>query len=129
MSRSSSKRRARERGRLAWRVLVGVTIGMLVLRLVWLVVAAFLDDPQPLPAWPWVVAALVAPAALVVFWRPSQRVPNCLAHTAFAAVLLGIGGLESGSPVPAVIAGATIVGVLLASRQHSRPGRAEPATR
>src|SRR3712207_7430759 len=43
------------------------------------------------------VAALVAPVALAVYWRPAHRVPNCLFHTGVAAVLLGIGGLGWGS--------------------------------
>lgn len=132
MSRTVSRRRARERGLLMWRVLVGVTVGMFVLRVVWAVVAAFSADPVGMPSVLWAVAALVAPVALAVYWQPGHRVPNCLFHTGAAAVLLGIGGLGWGSVAAPVISGLTIVGLCLApgdGGRRARWGRGEAGAR
>ena len=115
MSRQVSARVARRRGRLMWRVVVGVTIGMLVLRLLWLL-AALVVDSVPMPGWLWAVAALVGPVAVAVYWRPAYRVPTCLFSTGFAAVMLGIGGLGWGSVAAPVIAGATLLGLLAVPR-------------
>ena len=129
MSRRISTREARRRGRLMWRALVAVTIGMFTLRVVWAVFAAFSDDPQNMPGWLWALAALVGPAALAVYWRPAYRVPQCLFHTGFASLVLGMGGAGWGSIAAPVISGATILGLCFVPRDggwRARWGRDEP---
>ena len=121
MSRVVSPAEARRRGRVMQRVLMFGAAGMLGLQAVWAAVAAFVDDPVNIPAALWAVAALVGPVAVAVYWRPAYRVPNCLFQTGAATFALGLSGVGWGSVVAPVIAGLTIVGLIVIPKDG--PGR------
>jgi hypothetical protein len=114
---TSSTRRARRRGAQTRTALGVVTGGMVTLQAVWAVALGFRDEGAPnIPAWPWSVAVLVAPLALAVYWRPAYRIPNCFFLTGASAAVLGFFGAVWGSTVAPVVAGATVLALLLAPR-------------
>jgi hypothetical protein len=106
-----------------------VTGGMFIFQAVWAVGLGFREQGAPnIPAWPWTIAAFVAPVALAVYWRPAYRIPNCLFLTGACAVLLGLGGAVWGSTVAPVIGGATVLALCFAPRDggwQARWGRGE----
>ncbi len=102
------------------RALQVVTIGMFVLLALWMCTGLFVDDVPRMPSVLWVVAVLVAPAALLVYWRPAHRVPECLFLTGASAFFLGLGGAAWGSWATPLIGGVTIVGWLVAPGDGGR---------
>jgi hypothetical protein len=127
VSRSAGQEpQGRRLGERTLRALQVVTIGMFVLLAMWMCSGIFVDDVPRMPSLLWVVAVLVAPAALVVYWRPAHRVPECLFLTGASALFLSLGGAAWGSWVAPVIGGVTIVGLLVAPRD---PGREQSGRR
>jgi len=109
----------RRRGRQMLTAVRVVTVGMVVLMVLWMLSGAF-ADPPPMPPALWIAAVSVAPLALAVFWRPAYRVPNCLWLTGLSAWFLGLGGAGWGSVVAPVIGGATIVALFFVPRDGGR---------
>jgi hypothetical protein len=107
---------ARRRGRLAFRVLKWVTIGVFVALPVYAIVSGFLDDPPPPPPLVFSLAALVPPAVLAVFWRPVHRTEESLFLTGASAFLIGLVGAGFGSVVAPVVGGLTIVALFFAPK-------------
>jgi hypothetical protein len=105
-----------------------INIGTFATLAVYMVAAIPLDDPPPPPTWVWAVPALVAPAALAVYWRPAYRVESCFFRTGVCAFLVGYVGFGWGSLAAPVISGATIIAMFFAPRDggwRERWGRAQ----
>ena len=118
--------------RIGWRMLLAlriVTIGMFAALAVWGCIAVLVDLPA-LPTWPWEVAVLVAPVALVVYWRPERRWPDpesSLFLTGVSGFLLGLAGAGWGSWLAPAIGGATVLATFLAPKAGGRRGQRQRA--
>ena len=119
--------------RIGWRTLLAlriVTIGMFALTAAYACTAVFVDMPV-IPAWPWELAVLVAPAALVVHWRPERRWPDpesSLFLTGVSGFFLGLMGAGWGSWLAPAIGGATALATFLAPKAGGRRGQRQRAT-
>ena len=100
-----------------------INIGTFAALALYMVAAIPLDDPPPPPTWVWAVPALVAPAALAVYWRPAYRVESCFLRTGVCAFWVGYVGFAWGSLAAPVISGATIIAMFFAPRDGGRRER------
>lgn len=120
---AASRQAAASRGRRAVLVLRVVTIGTVGAMLLWVIPAIFAEEPANMPTWIWVLAVLVAPAALFIAWDPAARVDDLVWTTFCAACVLGFFGFYWGSHAAPAIGLGTIIAMAFMPKPRGRQRR------
>jgi hypothetical protein len=108
---------AKRRGRLARMANLIGGAGVPGLHFLWGFPAIFMEGGMPGIPWPFfVLLALLPFGAMLVYWWPVYRVPQCTFHTGFAAVMTGVGGAGWHVWAAPIMSALTILGLILAPR-------------